>query len=135
MAFFKAISLWKLPSLKLRFVRGVHQTMNLSALSINSWQPRTEDSFLPDIPNNSFYLAMCIGIYIVIETFGNALLASIILIEKYGGDSKKRTLINQLTSQILIMVIVFNVTSFHFVTYRLTFGSPGKMYFQQSFIS
>ncbi len=95
-------------------------------MSIESWQSGSITIALPDIPNNSLYFALCIGIYILVETVGNGLLVSIILLEKYGGDSKKRTLINQLTTQICLMVILSNLASPHFIIYRLIIAALSK---------
>ncbi len=43
------------------------------------------------------------------ETLGNYLLFCMVWYEKFGMDSKKRTISNQLLSRMILAVIVFNI--------------------------
>ena len=48
--------------------------------------------------------------FVLLEIFGNFLLISMILYEKYGIDPKKRTVNNQLLSSICWIIILFNMS-------------------------
>ena len=50
-----------------------------------------------------------IFLFLIVEILGNFLLLSIITYEKYGMDSKKRTVTNQLLSSICISLIMHNL--------------------------
>lgn len=50
-------------------------------------------------------------VLILIELVGNGLLASIMLYEKYGQDSKKRALVNILMFNTCRMCIIYNIFS------------------------
>ena len=71
-----------------------------------------------------------IGIYIgtiaIIETFGNAMLLGIMHYEKFGEDSMKRTVANQLWYFLIMYLIICNVLGCPFLIYRVTIGPLGK---------
>ena len=46
---------------------------------------------------------------LIMETLGNYLLFCMVWYEKFGMDSKKRTVTNQLLSRMLLVLIFFNV--------------------------
>ena len=46
---------------------------------------------------------------LILETLGNYLLFCMVWYEKFGMDSKKRTITNQLLSRMLLVLIFFNV--------------------------
>ena len=48
-------------------------------------------------------------LFLIVEILGNFLLLSMIIYEKYGMDSKKRTVTNQLLSSICVSFIIHNV--------------------------
>ena len=48
-------------------------------------------------------------LYVIVEILGNFLLLSMITYEKYGMDSQKRTVTNQLLSSICFSFIILNV--------------------------
>ena len=46
---------------------------------------------------------------LIMETLGNFLLFCMVWYEKFGMDSKKRTITNQLLSRMIVPLIVFNI--------------------------
>ena len=46
---------------------------------------------------------------LIVETFGNYLFFCMVWYEKFGMDSKKRTITNQLFSRMILALIVFNI--------------------------
>ena len=55
-------------------------------------------------------LKVFVGISLLImETFGNYLLFCMVWYEKFGMDSKKRTITNQLLSRMILVVMFFNI--------------------------
>jgi hypothetical protein len=66
-----------------------------------------------------FGLVLCV---LFIQVFGNGLCSSIIAYERYGGDPQKRTILNQLFSNLAFNVIVLNVIPLNVFTLRLIFG-------------
>ena len=60
---------------------------------------------------------------IMMETLGNFLYFCIVWYEKYGMDSKKRTISNQLLSRMIIVQILFNIIMMPFVTLGQIFGA------------
>ena len=63
---------------------------------------------------------------IMLETLGNFLMFCMIWYEKYGMDSKKRTISNQLMSRMLLVVILFNISMMPIVMLSLFFGPLSK---------
>ena len=66
---------------------------------------------------------------LIMETLGNFLLFCMVWYEKFGMDSKKRTITNQLLSRMIIPLIVFNIFFM-----PLHFGAlfiPFSEYFQE----
>ena len=47
---------------------------------------------------------------LILETLGNYLLFCMVWYEKFGMDSKKRTITNQLLSRMILALIVFNIS-------------------------
>ena len=68
----------------------------------------------------AFYVLM----FLLAETIGNFLLFSLIIYEKYGMDSKKRTLTNQLLSSICGCRMMYNIFIPPIVTIQHVFGHP-----------
>ena len=60
---------------------------------------------------------------IMLETLGNFLLFCMVWYEKYGMDSKKRTISNQLLSRMIIVLIVFNIIMMPLITLGQIFGA------------
>ena len=66
---------------------------------------------------------------LIMETLGNFLLFCMVWYEKFGMDSKKRTITNQLLSRMIVPLIVFNIFFM-----PLHFGAlfiPFSEYFQE----
>ena len=59
---------------------------------------------------------------ILLETLGNFLLFCMIWYEKYGMDSKKRTISNQLMSRMIIVLILFNIFMMPIIMLSQIFG-------------
>ena len=66
---------------------------------------------------------------IMLETLGNFLLFCMIWYEKYGMDSKKRTISNQLLSRMIIVLILFNITMMPLLTLAQIFGPVSEYLF------
>ena len=83
-----------------------HTTENvtLSNDSMSKWSP--------SIPFNVFSAIM----FIIFETIGNFLLLCMIIYEKYGMDSQKRTITNMLLNSICYILIVHNLISISIFT-------------------
>ena len=47
---------------------------------------------------------------LILETLGNYLLFCMVWYEKFGMDSKKRTITNQLLSRMILALIIFNIS-------------------------
>ena len=60
---------------------------------------------------------------IMMETLGNFLYFCIVWYEKYGMDSKKRTISNQLLSRMIIVSILFNIFIMPLITLGQIFGA------------
>ena len=60
---------------------------------------------------------------IMLETLGNFLLFCMVWYEKYGMDSKKRTISSQLLSRMIIVLIVFNIIMMPLITLGQIFGA------------
>ena len=65
---------------------------------------------------------------IMLETLGNFLLFCMVWYEKYGMDSKKRTISNQLMSRMLMVVILFNIIMMPMILLGLIFGPLSKYF-------
>ena len=59
----------------------------------------------PSAEMMTFYIFL----FLIVEILGNFLLLSMITYEKYGMDSQKRTVTNQLLSSICVSFIIHNV--------------------------
>ena len=54
-------------------------------------------------------MVLNVFLFLIVETLGNFLLLSMIIYEKYGMDSQKRTLTNRLLSSICVSFLAHNV--------------------------
>ena len=76
-------------------------------------------------------LKVFVGISLLImETLGNYLLFCMVWYEKFGMDSKKRTITNQLLSRWILALIFFNI--FFMPLFMGAFFIPYSEYFQKS---
>ena len=75
-------------------------------------------------------LTVLFGIFLMLmETLGNYLLFCMVLYEKFGMDSKKRTITNQLLSRMILALIFFNI--FIMPIYFFGFLIPFSKYLYQ----
>ena len=59
----------------------------------------------------SLGIKLFLGILLlIVETLGNYLLFCMVWYEKFGMDSKKRTITNQLLSRMILAMIIFNIS-------------------------
>ena len=72
-------------------------------------------------------LVFVVVTFLLVETVGNFLLFCMIIYEKYGMDSQKRTVTNQLLSSICVNVIGFNCVF-------MTLGTVNQLVFQSKTI-
>ena len=77
------------------------------------------------------YLSIGLGLKVflvflllIMETLGNYLLFCMVWYEKFGMDSKKRTVTNQLLSRMIVPLIVYNIffMPLHFVALFIPFS-------------
>ena len=74
-------------------------------------------------------LKVFLGILLLImETIGNYLLFCVVWYEKFGMDSKKRTINNQLFSRMILVLIFYNI--FFMPLFLCAFLIPYSEYFQ-----
>ena len=66
---------------------------------------------------------------LILETLGNCLLFCIVWYEKFGMDSKKRTITNQLLTRMLLALILFNI--FFMPLYFVGILIPLSEYFKE----
>ena len=98
-------------------------------LMILEFAPFTKKIVLLD--QQSLGIKLFLGILLVImETFGNYLLFCMVWYEKFGMDSKKRTITNQLLSRWILTLIFFNI--FFMPLFLGAFFIPYSEYFQKS---
>ena len=64
----------------------------------------------------------------VILTLGNGLLYAVHVYEKYGVDSKRRTVTNMLMSQICAAFMIQNLTAMPMLIYYITYPPLGMLY-------
>ena len=82
------------------------------------------------IASTSLGMKVLFGIsLLILETLGNYLLFCMVLYEKFGMDSKKRTITNQLLSRMILALIFFNI--FFMPIYFFGFLIPFSKYLQQ----
>jgi hypothetical protein len=82
---------------------------------------------LTDLYNVPVYVAICVTITVAVELIGNGLLAIVIMYEKFGMDSQKRTTINQLVSKVCWISMMTNLTVFPFVVIQTLFGPQSQL--------
>ena len=75
------------------------------------------------LPYSGLVLSFLVILLIILETLGNFLLLCMIWYEKYGMDSKKRTVTNMLLSRIIFAQILCNIFIMPLPAIGLTFGA------------
>ena len=68
-----------------------------------------QDGPIPGL--HSGLLILLVILLLILETLGNFLLICMIHYEKYGMDSKKRTITNMLLSRMIFVQILYNIFS------------------------
>ena len=86
----------------------------------------TNTNSMPDSMSRPGLIILFIVSLIMMETLGNFLLLCIVWYEKYGMDSKKRTISNQLLSRMIIVSILFNIFIMPLITLGQIFGAFSK---------
>ena len=83
------------------------------------------------IASTSLGMKVLFGIsLLILETLGNYLLFCMVFYEKFGMDSKKRTITNQLLSRMILAIIFFEIF-FMPLGYYGVFLFPFSEYFQE----
>ena len=84
------------------------------------------------IVSTSLGLTVLFGIFLMLmETLGNYLLFCMVWYEKFGMDSKKRTITNQLLSRMILALIFYNI--FFMPLFFGAFLTPYSKYIQVSY--
>ena len=73
-------------------------------------------------PHSGLVISFLVILWIILVTLGNFLLVCMIWYEKYGMDSKKRTVTNMLLSRIIFVQIFGNIFVMPLSTIGLLFG-------------
>ena len=82
-----------------------HNHSNHLSIVVNLFPPAKYEGPFP----HSGMLMLLVILLIILETLGNFLLLCMIFYEKYGMDSKKRTITNMLLSRMLFVQILCNI--------------------------
>ena len=77
-------------------------------------------------PHSGLVISFLVILWIILVTLGNFLLVCMIWYEKYGMDSKKRTVTNMLLSRIIFVQIFGNIFVMPLSTIGLLFGVFSK---------
>ena len=94
---------------------------------VTNFTPFDEVSF--QTPNSGL-IAFYIFLLVLHETLGNFLLFCLIWYEKYGMDSQKRTVTNQLLSSMCVAQIMHNIFITPFFTISMIIGPQSKFLLQ-----
>ena len=105
------------PNNKLDEFKNLHISENFT---INQHYMNKYD---PSLQMQMFYASL----FLILETVGNFLLFCMMVYEKYGMDSQKRTITNQLLSSICWSAIVFNISFMPIIMIARIFGPPSKL--------
>ena len=105
----------------------------MAALNSSNEENSTKE-YNPSVQMQALYIMM----FLILESVGNFLLLCMITYEKYGMDSQKRTVTNQLLSNLCICVILYNILIMPTVLIHRVFGPQGNLhtfdiYFRQKF--
>ena len=87
------------------------------------------EQFLTKVHIGKHLIEWIWGIFwlLCLEIIGNGCLFTTFAYERFGMDSQKRTVINQLLSQCCWTIIIFNITSFPIVIFRRLLGPLNSM--------
>ena len=87
-----------------------------------------------ELPYSGLVLSFLVILLIILETLGNFLLFCIIWYEKYGMDSKKRTVTNMLLSRIIFSQILCNIFIMPLQIIGLSFGAFSEYILHSTYI-
>ena len=142
-----------LPYLKSQYAFSISDKFEHIAMAINSHQTNFQYGELYETYNHSNHLSIVVNLFspkkheglfphscmliqvillIILETLGNFLLLCMIIYEKYGMDSKKRTITNMLLSRMIFVQILCNLFIMPLPTIGQIFGVYSE-YFQYYF--
>ena len=97
---------------------------------IISEEPRQDDFINMELKESGFIdtqeIGICCLITCIIEIIGNGLLLLVIIYEKFVQDPKKRTVINQLISQLCGWLILHNLIGAPLLTNAIIKNDVGK---------
>ena len=82
-----------------------HNHSNHLSIVVNLFPPKKSEGPIP----HSGLLILLVILLIILETLGNFLSLCMIFYEKYGMDSKKRTITNMLLSRMIFVQILCNI--------------------------
>ena len=109
----------KLESIEIQILLGQNFTNQSILIEPNST--------LWPIPNRSIPEMVFYGtLFLFLESVGNFLLFYMVIYEKYGMDSQKRTVTNQLLSGVCVSIIFNNIFLMPFFMVSKTFGVQSK---------
>ena len=112
---------------KLNDSNGLQNKLSL-IVEFSLFHRKIETKVLSTSPGITIFFGVLL---LIMETFGNFLLFCMVWYEKFGMDSKKRTITNQLLSRWILALIFFNI-----LFMPLFFGAfltPYGEYFQKSY--
>ena len=99
----------------------LHESYNHSnhlSIAVNLFPPKKHEGLIP----HSGMLILFVILLLILETLGNFLLLCMIIYEKYGMDSKKRTITNMLLSRMIFVQILCNLFIMPLPTIGQIFG-------------
>ena len=79
----------------------------------------------PYSQSNPWISGLYVGIIGIVETVGNWMLMGIMNYEKYGMDSMKRTVSNQLWYFLIMTLIIYNLLGLPILLWRVVIGPIG----------
>ena len=91
---------------------------NHLSIAVNLFPLKKHEGLFP----HSGMLILSVILLIILETLGNFLLLCMIIYEKYGMDSKKRTITNMLLSRMIFVQILCNLFIMPLPTIGQIFG-------------
>ena len=90
---------------KLNDSNGLQNKLSL-IVEFSLFHRKIETKVLSTSPGITIFFGVLL---LIMETFGNFLLFCMVWYEKFGMDSKKRTITNQLLSRMIVPLILFNI--------------------------
>ena len=110
---------------KLNDSNGLQNKLSL-IVELSLFDRKIETNLLSTSPGITFFFGILL---LMMETLGNFLLFCMVWYEKFGMDSKKRTITNQLLTRMVLALILFN--SFFMPLYFVGILIPLGEYFKE----